>query len=233
MHERVKNLIQSDGRVKIAPSVLAADFGDLRAEVQAAEQGGADLMHLDVMDGHFVPNLTIGPDVVRTVREAVDIPVDAHLMISHPLDYIERFAKAGADIICFHVESEGDASETATRIRELGALACVTLNPETPVEVAASCMEACDMALVMTVHPGFGGQTFMEEQLPKVSDIRSRWGLPVAVDGGVGIGNARLCAEAGASILVAGTAVFRSDDRASAIEGIRSAAGPVRAPGGR
>jgi len=158
----------------MAPSLLAADFGQLAAEIRAVERGGADLLHLDVMDGHFVPNLTIGPAVVESVRGVSKLPFDAHLMITDPLEYAPRFAQAGADNITFHAECSSDMRAMARQIRELGVSVGVSVNPETPAEMIFEVLEEVDLVLVMSVHPGFGGQKFMREVLEKVKTLRQR-----------------------------------------------------------
>jgi ribulose-phosphate 3-epimerase len=223
VNPRAERLLTADG-VLISPSVLAADFGHLSRHCREAERAGADLLHLDVMDGHFVPNITMGPDIVAAVRRAVDLPLDVHLMVSRPDDYIEPFIKAGADIVGYHIESIGDPGVTADKIRALGAAACLTLNPGTPVTEIEPWLDRVDMVLVMTVQPGFGGQSFQEGQLDKVKAVKAARRLPVVVDGGVVSANAGLCARAGADILVAGTAVFRAPDLAVALADLRVAA---------
>ena len=213
--------------VKIAPSILSADFGKLAQEVAAVERGGADWIHVDVMDGRFVPNITIGPVVVRAVRKATQLPMDVHLMIVEPERYIDDFAEAGADMISVHVEPSYHLSRTLQQIRKLGKKAGVVLNPHTPPEAVTYVLELCDLVLVMSVNPGFGGQAFMPEVLPKLHAIRKMIdarGLDVSleVDGGIAPGTARRVVEAGARVLVAGSAVYGQPDYAAAMAAIRN-----------
>src|SRR5262245_32571276 len=213
--------------IKVAPSILSADFGKLAEEVAAVERAGADWVHVDVMDGRFVPNITIGPVVVRAVRKATRLPVDVHLMIVEPERYIEDFAEAGADIISVHVEPSYHLARTLQQIRKLDKKAGVVLNPHTPPEAVTYVLDLCDLVLVMSVNPGFGGQAFMPEVLPKLSAIRKMIdvrGLDVSleVDGGVAPGTARKVVEAGARVLVAGSAVYGHKDYAAAITALRS-----------
>jgi ribulose-phosphate 3-epimerase len=213
--------------LKIAPSILSADFGHLAREVQAAEAAGADWIHVDVMDGRFVPNITIGPVIVKAVRKATRLPIDVHLMIVEPERYVQDFAEAGADILSVHVEPSYHLSRTLQQIRDLGKKAGVVLNPHTPPDSIEYVLERVDLVLVMSVNPGFGGQKFMPEVLPKLRTIRkmidSR-GLDIAleVDGGVAPGTAARVVEAGARVLVAGSAVYGHPDYAAAISAIRA-----------
>jgi ribulose-phosphate 3-epimerase len=198
----------------IAPSILAADFARLGEEVRAIEAAGADWVHVDVMDGRFVPNITIGPEVVKAIRPHSSLPFDVHLMIAPADPHLEAFRAAGADWISVHPEAGPHLDRTCKRIRELGAKAGVVFNPSTPVETVEWMLEDVDLLLVMSVNPGFGGQSFMISQLNKVERLRGmidRAGLPIVleVDGGVTAANAQSCRDAGADALVAGTAVFR------------------------
>jgi ribulose-phosphate 3-epimerase len=198
----------------IAPSILAADFARLGEEVRAVEAAGADWLHVDVMDGHFVPNITIGPDVVKALRPHAKIPFDVHLMIAPVDPYLEAFRAAGADLISVHPESGPHLNRTLKRIRELGAKAGVVFNPSTPPEVIEWMMDEVDLILVMSINPGFGGQSFMTSQLEKIRRLRAMIDatgrdIPLEVDGGVTPQTAPLCIEAGATALVAGTAVFK------------------------
>lgn len=198
----------------ISPSLLAADFARLGDEARAVEAAGADWLHIDVMDGHFVPNITIGPDVVKALKPHVGIPFDVHLMIAPVDPYLEAFASAGADIISVHPESGPHLNRTLKRIRELGAKAGVVFNPSTSPNVIEWMMEDVDLILVMSINPGFGGQSFMPSQLEKIRRLRQMIDatgrdIPLEVDGGVTPVTARLCVEAGATALVAGTAVFK------------------------
>ena len=198
----------------IAPSILASDFAKLGEEAQAIEAAGADWLHLDVMDGHFVPNITIGPDIIKALRPHVGIPFDAHLMIAPADPYLEAFREAGADIISIHPEAGPHLDRSLRHIRKLGAKAGVVFNPTTPPDVIEWIMDDIDLILVMSINPGFGGQSFMLSQLKKIERLRSMidasgCDIVLEVDGGVTPETARLCVEAGATALVAGTAVFR------------------------
>jgi len=215
--------------VRIAPSILSADLGRLAEEVRDVERGGADWIHVDVMDGRFVPNITLGPIVVGAVRRATRLPVDVHLMIVEPERYIEDFAQAGADVISVHVEASTHLERTLTEIRRLGKRAGVVLNPHTPEESIRYVLGVTDLVLVMSVNPGFGGQKFLPAVLPKLAAIRrmidaSGRDIDLEVDGGVSPATARAVVEAGARVLVTGNAVFAQADRAAAISAIRAAA---------
>ena len=212
----------------IAPSILAADFARLGDEARAVEAAGADWLHVDVMDGHFVPNITIGPDVVKALRPGVKIPFDVHLMISPVDPFLEAFRAAGADLISVHPEAGPHLSRTLQRIRELGAKAGVVFNPATPPEAVAHLMDQVDLLLVMSVNPGFGGQSFMSSQLKKIERLRAMIDetgrdIVLEVDGGVTAETAPKCIAAGATALVAGTAVFRGgpDNYAANIAALR------------
>jgi ribulose-phosphate 3-epimerase len=199
--------------VVIAPSILAADFACLGDEVAAVEEAGADWIHVDVMDGHFVPNITLGPDIVAAVKRHTSLPLDVHLMIEEPERYVPDFVKAGAATVGVHVEACPHLHRNLTQIRELGARACVVLNPGTPASSIEPVLEHVDQVLVMTVNPGFGGQKFIESALPTVTRIRS-WvierelPIDIEVDGGIGSHNVGLACAAGANAFVAGSAVF-------------------------
>ncbi|WP_400163283.1 ribulose-phosphate 3-epimerase [Brevibacillus sp. TJ4] len=213
--------------VKIAPSILSADFARLGEEIQEVERGGADWIHVDVMDGHFVPNITIGPLIVDAIRPVTKLPLDVHLMIEEPDRYIPQFAKSGADLITVHQEACRHLHRTLYLIKEQGVKAGVVLNPATPLVTIESVLPDVDMVLLMTVNPGFGGQSFIHNVLPKIKELRrmlDERGLghvEIEVDGGVNEQTAKLCKEAGATVLVAGNAVFGQTDRAKAISLIR------------
>ncbi|MBU4273246.1 MAG: ribulose-phosphate 3-epimerase [Planctomycetes bacterium] len=198
----------------IAPSLLACDFAELREEIRRVEAGGARVLHLDIMDGHFVPNLSIGIPVVEAVRRSTDLPLDVHLMISEPGRYIRRFREAGADLLTIHVEAAGDPRPLLEEIRSLGAGAGISLNPPTPVDSLEGCLDLCDLVLVMSVMPGFGGQEFDPAAPDKLRRLRELAGPDVllSVDGGVSRDTAGTCVEAGADILVTGSALFSEND---------------------
>ena len=216
--------------IKIAPSILSADFAKLGAEVEDIRLGGADYVHFDVMDGRFVPNISIGIPVLKSLRRATEMFIDAHLMILEPIRYAEAFCRAGADLVNFHVESDSRENilSAINVTKSLGKKAGVTLKPGTQAEAVLPFLEKVDLVLVMTVEPGFGGQSFMSEMLPKISAIREyiekhKPGCELEVDGGIDASTASLVKAAGANVLVAGSAVFRADDRARAIREIRNA----------
>ena len=209
----------------IAPSVLASDFAKIGAEVADVEKAGADLLHIDVMDGHFVPNFTMGPDMVMAVARSCGLMQDVHLMVTNPENFVENFCKAGALNLTFHIEVKPgqQAVEMVKRIHDLGCTAGVSLNPQTPVEDLSEVMGVADVILVMSVHPGFTGQQFMPEVLDKVRFLRHELGphQRLEIDGGIGIRTAHQALEAGADVLVAGAAVFRNPERASTIRLLR------------
>jgi ribulose-phosphate 3-epimerase len=211
---------------KIAPSILSADFARLGEEVRRVEEAGADLIHFDVMDGHFVPNLSIGVPVLKSLRKITRLPLDAHLMISEPARYLRVFIEAGANSISVHAVVCDDLAGIAARIHELGARASVAINPETPVERVLAAAEHLDMILVMSVHPGFGGQGFIAESLEKLRAVRreiERRGLKVdvEVDGGIKIDNIRAAAEAGANVFVSGSGIFGHENYHTIIADMR------------
>jgi len=213
--------------MKIAPSILSADFGALAEDIARVEAGGADQLHVDVMDGRFVPNLTIGPLVVEAIRKRTRLPLDVHLMIVEPERYVADFASAGADMMTVHPEASPHLQRTLAQIRELGARAGVALNPGTHPHAIEYVLDDLDLVLVMSVNPGFGGQKFIPAAYPKVRHVRTLLGaraVDVSVDGGVKVDNARPLAEHGASVLVAGSAIFGAPDPAGAVRRMRQAA---------
>lgn len=233
--------------IKIAPSILAANFGYLADEAKRAQDSGADSIHIDIMDGHFVPNLSMGPQVVAAINRATDLFLDVHLMIYNPYDYIERFVEAGADQITFHLEATEDVEETLHYIRKCNTKAGLAFNPETSISMIPRYLDKCDIILLMTVHPGFGGQTLITDVLEKVrftrdlcNQLNIRAGgvtpkkshpheneLPpfdIQVDGGIDCENVKSCVEAGANVIVAGTSLYHAPDMAVAIKNMRTAA---------
>ena len=214
--------------IKVAPSILSADLANLARDVEEIRAARADYVHFDVMDGAFVPNISMGVPVLASLRKATDMFLDAHLMVDRPVRYVQQFCKAGADLVNVHVEADTPENISAAleKVRALGVKTGVTLKPGTPAEAALPWLERVDLVLVMTVEPGFGGQRFMADMLPKIRTLRGwiqEWGLSceLEVDGGVDAETAPLCIDAGANVLVAGSAVFRKADRAAAIRAIR------------
>lgn len=215
--------------VKIAPSILASDFSRLGEEIAKVEAAGADMIHLDIMDGHFVPNITIGPPVVKSLRKTTKLPFDVHLMIEHADQYIDDFIKAGADIISVHIENNPHINRTIQYIKQRGAKASVVLNPATPLNTLEWLLEAVDMVLLMTVNPGFGGQSYIEEMTEKVRKLRKMADdkgikLDIEVDGGIDLENIRKVTEAGANVIVAGSAIYNAPDVEEKIHSLKKQA---------
>lgn len=207
--------------MKISPSILASDYANLESELNRI--ASSDLIHVDVMDGHFVPNISIGAPVTAAIKKVCCVPFDVHLMISDPLKYAEDFAKAGADIICFHIESDSDTEKTIDKILELGKKAAIAVKPGTPIEEVFPYLDRLSMVLVMTVEPGFGGQSFMADMMPKIEKLREiGYTGDIEVDGGVNPETIKLAAKAGANVFVAGSAVFKSENPEETINLLRS-----------
>lgn len=215
--------------VKVAPSILSADFVNLERDIRALKETGADYVHVDVMDGLFVPNITIGIPVVAAIRRITDMPLDVHLMIDRPLRYVDDFCKAGSDLLTVHVEADTQENTLAAlkRIRENGVRAAISIKPKTPAEAVLPFLPYCDLILVMTVEPGFGGQSFMQDMMPKLKTIRGyidaqNPGCELEVDGGVNAETARICRENGANVLVAGSAYFKAADPAAFVRAVKA-----------
>lgn len=208
--------------IKISPSMLASDYANLERELKKCEDGGADLIHLDVMDGHFVPNISIGAPVIAAMKKVCNIPFDVHLMISDPYFYIDDFVKAGADIITFHTECDSDISKTIDKIIASGCKAALAVKPGTDIEAVYPYLDRLSMVLVMTVEPGFGGQSFMESTMPKIEKLRAKCpSLDIQVDGGINVNTVKIAGKAGANVMVAGSAVFNSEDPKEAIKTLK------------
>lgn len=215
--------------IKISPSILSSDYGNLSSELKRMEACGADMLHIDVMDGHFVPNITLGAPIVKCIRKSSTLPFDVHLMISDPYKYIPDFINAGSDIITFHAEADSDIEKTIDLILASGKKAGLSVKPKTPVEAVYPYLDKLSMVLVMTVEPGFGGQSFMEDMMPKVSAVRSeidRRGLDVdiQVDGGINKDTISIAAKAGANVFVSGNAIFSSNDAKKTIADFKARA---------
>lgn len=205
--------------IKISPSMLASDYANLQSELEKCEKGGAALIHLDVMDGHFVPNISIGAPVIAAMKKVCNVPFDVHLMISDPYFYADDFIKAGANIITFHTECDSDTEKTINKIIDGGCKAALAVKPNTPIDAVYPYLDKLSMVLVMTVEPGFGGQSFMESTMPKIKALRAKCpDIDIQVDGGINAETVKIAGEAGANVFVAGSAVFKSDNPAAAIQ---------------
>ena len=214
--------------VKVAPSILSADFVNLERDIRALSPAGADYVHVDVMDGCFVPNITIGVPVVAAIRRITDLPLDVHLMIDRPLRYVDEFCKAGANLLTVHVEADTEENtlEALKKIRANGVRAAISVKPNTPAEAVLPFLPYCDLILVMTVEPGFGGQSFMADMMPKLKQIRAyidaqNPGCELEVDGGINVVTAKICRENGANVLVAGSAYFKAADPAAFVRDVK------------
>ena len=215
-------------KIQISPSILSADYGNLETELRRITAAGADMVHIDVMDGHFVPNITLGAPIVKCLRHATDLPFDVHLMIADPQKYIPDFLKAGADSITFHTESNGDVGETIDLILQAGKKAALAVKPATPIETVYPYLDKISMVLVMTVEPGFGGQSFMADMMPKITALRAECArrgienMDVQVDGGIAANTISIAAKAGANVFVSGSALFGSADIAETISSFKA-----------
>jgi len=217
-------------RITIAPSILSADFSRLKDEIQAVEEGGADWLHVDVMDGHFVPNITIGPVVVESIRKVTRMPLDVHLMITDPDKYAPEFVKAGADWVSIHPDTCANPNATLQKIRALGAKTSVAVNPDVAVQAVEGCLADVDMILMMTVFPGFGGQAFIEDVLPKIEEIKKiiehrRLSILIEADGGIKVDNIEFVVRTGAEVIVSGSGIFKTSNYAETIRRMRQAVG--------
>lgn len=207
--------------IKVGPSILAADFSNLSSEIRRAEDSGVDFLHCDIMDGHFVPNITFGPLVVKAIRGCTDLTLDVHLMIEEPQKYLKAFKDAGSDIITIHIETVDKPFELIKEIKGLGLKAGLSLNPETPVKSIKSFLNAVDLVLVMTVNPGFGGQKFISSCMAKIKEIRENFSGDLGVDGGINEKTAKLARESGANMLTAGTYLFKAKDMRGTVQKLR------------
>ena len=215
--------------MKIAPSMLACDFSNIKGEINSITQGGADLIHLDIMDGDFVPNISFGPDIVKSMRKYTDLPFDVHLMIQNPHRFINQFAKAGADIITFHVEAERNISDTIKKIKSFGIKPGLVIKPNTRAEAVFPYLDDIYMVLIMTVEPGFGGQSFMHDMMGKVPLIKNqakkmKTDILIEADGGINLDTIKIASKSGVDICVAGTSVFKSTDTGKTIDNLKRAA---------
>ena len=214
--------------MKIAPSILACDFCNLKNEIQKISTAGADLIHLDIMDGHFVNNISFGPDIVKSLRPLTNLPFDVHLMISNPIDYIDRFVDAEADSITFHIDANGDTIETINKIKSHNKNVGLSLKPNTKINEILKYINDIDMVLIMTVEPGFGGQAFMDDMMPKIAKVRDfaleiNKDILIEVDGGININTIKTASKFGADIAVAGTSIFNAPDYSQAINELKNA----------
>ncbi len=214
--------------MKIAPSILSADFSNLQRDIELVEKGGADYIHVDVMDGQFVPNITFGPNIVQAIRPITKLPLDVHLMIVDPEKYIPAFAKAGADIITVHVEATPHIHRALQMMKDLGVKSGVVINPGTPITMIKHVLPIADQVLVMTVNPGFGGQSFIEETVEKIAELselreQNNWHYSIEVDGGIDPETAQICQKAGADVFVAGSYIYNSEDPVGQINQLKEA----------